>query len=542
MPGRIFISYRRQDAAGDAGRLADHLYRRFGPDRVFLDIDAIDPGTDFVRVLQSSLGETAAVLVVIGPRWLALTDEHGARRIDDPNDFVRMEVEAALSRGVPVVPVLVQGAAMPRPSDLPAPLSGLVTRQAAALDHSEFHADAERLCDRLARVMGEAPLWRTAVRRAIPAAIVVFLVAAAVGGYYATREQVDDQAAAASPPLGTATRDDGTAAAPLPASPSDGSLSAAEDALRVATQDAERNLRAEALLIEASLQRRRGQLLEALATLTRARAAAPASPAVRDAQEDAAMDWIRNVRVEDGKSSFTEAIKPAMTVVDAAIPGAAGTRRADLLAHSGWATFLMWRDGNRQLDPAEWYREALSIDAANPYANAMLAHWLLFRDDDVAKAATLFATALESGRARDAVRRLQWAGYGNSNAEEATAERIRLADAMRREGEKLTTEQAGRLWSAYFFALPPQRERARQTLFTALPPDDHVATLAWAFDDYVASDPSRQQIRRYWSAVLTARAGRTRQAATALLGLEAELAKSPGSLRDAVQTTLKRLQ
>ena len=73
MPPRIFISYRREDAAGDAGRLADHLNRRFGRGQVFLDIDTIDPGTDFVRVLQSSLRETAAVLVVIGQRWTSVS-------------------------------------------------------------------------------------------------------------------------------------------------------------------------------------------------------------------------------------------------------------------------------------------------------------------------------------------------------------------------------------------------------------------------------------------------------------------------------------
>ena len=114
MPPRIFISYRREDAAGDAGRLADHLNRRFGRGQVFLDIDTIDPGTDFVRVLQSSLRETAAVLVVIGQRWTSVSYSSGVRRLDDAKDFVRLEVEESLGRDIPVVPVLVQGATMPR--------------------------------------------------------------------------------------------------------------------------------------------------------------------------------------------------------------------------------------------------------------------------------------------------------------------------------------------------------------------------------------------------------------------------------------------
>ena len=154
MPPRIFISYRRDDAAGDAGRLADHLHRRFGKDRVFLDIDTIDPGTDFVRVLHDSLQETAAVLVVIGPRWTSVRNADGSPRLESASDFVRIEVEAALGRSIPVVPVLVQGAKMPETKDLPSSLASLVTRQAATLDHAEFHDDAERLCDRLAAMIG----------------------------------------------------------------------------------------------------------------------------------------------------------------------------------------------------------------------------------------------------------------------------------------------------------------------------------------------------------------------------------------------------
>ena len=154
MSKRIFISYRRDDAASDAGRLADHLNRRFGANRVFLDVDAIEPGTDFVEVLQASLRQTAAMLVVIGPRWTSQRAPDGTRRLDDPNDFVRLEVETALGSGIRVVPVLVQGATLPRKEDLPASLAPLVTRQTAVLDYAEFHDDVERLCDRLAPLIG----------------------------------------------------------------------------------------------------------------------------------------------------------------------------------------------------------------------------------------------------------------------------------------------------------------------------------------------------------------------------------------------------
>ena len=155
MPQRIFISYRRDDAASDAGRLADHLHQRFGANRVFLDVDAIEPGTDFVEVLQASLRQTAAMLVVIGPRWTSQRAPDGTPRLDDPNDFVRLEVETALGSGIRVVPVLVQGASLPRKEDLPASLAPLVTRQTAVLDYAEFHDDVERLCDRLAPLIDD---------------------------------------------------------------------------------------------------------------------------------------------------------------------------------------------------------------------------------------------------------------------------------------------------------------------------------------------------------------------------------------------------
>jgi hypothetical protein len=134
MPGgAIFISYRREDAAGEAGRLSDHLARRFGEARVFIDIDTIAPGTDFIVELDRALADTKVLLVIIGRRWLDAADATGARRLDRADDFVRREIHSALSRGVRIVPVLVQGATMPSEADLPKPLAKLATRQAMAI-------------------------------------------------------------------------------------------------------------------------------------------------------------------------------------------------------------------------------------------------------------------------------------------------------------------------------------------------------------------------------------------------------------------------
>jgi hypothetical protein len=524
MPPRIFISYRRDDAAGEAGRLADHLNRRFGKGQVFLDIDTIDPGTDFVRVLQSSLRETAAVLVVIGQRWISLRDGAGGRRLDDTKDFVRLEVEESLGRNIPVVPVLVQGAAMPRPEDLPPSMASLSNRQAVTLDHSEFHDDANRLCDHLEKMLGLGkPTPLTLLKQWWPAAAVAVL-AIALTAYFATRSSDRKVIGAAN---GGADATNTLQAASTGTPTADDAGNAGE------------------LLVTAEAQRKRNQFDDALATLARAREAAPSSSRVREAQEDVAMEWIRNARVENEKSSFGEAIKPALAVVDAALPAAMGQRRADLLSHQGWATFLLWRDGDRRLNPGETYREALSIDPGNPYANAMLAHWRLFQDhDDVATAVRLFETAVRAGRALDAVRTLQWAAYSNASNPAADAERVRLADTMRRAGERVNMRQAQALWGPYYFATPVSREQERDALLAAVPPDDHISTLHWAFDEYAAKEEFRLRTIRYYSALLKAKAGRSSEAITDLQALNKEMGQdgSTGSLRQAVVASLKQLQ
>jgi hypothetical protein len=202
----------------------------------------------------------------------------------------------------------------------------------------------------------------------------------------------------------------------------------------------------------------------------------------------------------------------------------------------------MWRDGDRRLDPAEWYREALALDPGNPYANAMLAHWTLFQGDDLPRAVTLFDTAVRAGRGTDAVRVLQWAAYGNERTPEGGVQLVRLADSMRSSGEKLNMSQAQTLWAPYYFAVGDARSPDRQLLLAAIPPDDHLRTLSWAFDEYAARDPSRRLTIRYYVALLHEAAGRRDQALDGLRTLKTELAAQPGSLSDAVQAALSRLQ
>ncbi len=168
---RIFISYRRDDAVGYAGRLEESLERRLGRGSAFRDIGDIAPGEDFLHVIRARLAEAQAVLVLIGPRWVGAGGA-GRRRLDDPGDFVRLEVQEALASGARVVPVLLPGAAMPAEDDLPPPLKPLARRNALVLSDAHWDADIARL---LASV-GASPrraVWPWAAGGALAAAAAV---------------------------------------------------------------------------------------------------------------------------------------------------------------------------------------------------------------------------------------------------------------------------------------------------------------------------------------------------------------------------------
>jgi hypothetical protein len=141
----IFISYRRDDAEGQAGRLFHDLTRQFGDDAVFMDVAAIEPGRDFRRAIDEHVTSCGVLLALIGKNWLTATNESGARRLDDPMDFVRLETASALKRDIPVVPVLVHGAGMPRAQDLPDDLKELSFRNGVELTHARWDSDVQLL-------------------------------------------------------------------------------------------------------------------------------------------------------------------------------------------------------------------------------------------------------------------------------------------------------------------------------------------------------------------------------------------------------------
>jgi TIR domain len=145
----IFLSYRREDAAGHAGRLYDHLVERFGSGKVFMDRDAIRPGSDFTKVIKRALDECDVLVVLIGRRWLNCTDPAGRRRLDDPKDFVRLELETVLHRDAIIIPLLVEHTKMPHTTDLPSSISGLARRQALEISDRHWRRDVTVLCEEL---------------------------------------------------------------------------------------------------------------------------------------------------------------------------------------------------------------------------------------------------------------------------------------------------------------------------------------------------------------------------------------------------------
>jgi hypothetical protein len=168
MADKIFINYRRDDSSGMAGRLHDRLAQTFGRDNLFMDVDQIPVGSDFVTHLNNQVAACDIMLVVIGPNWLTAKDEAGQRRLDQPDDFVAIEIAAALSRDIRVIPVLVEQARMPRPSELPEPLKPLARRQAVEVRHGYFGRDAETLIERMRSALGNRQRffkWRPSQRK-----------------------------------------------------------------------------------------------------------------------------------------------------------------------------------------------------------------------------------------------------------------------------------------------------------------------------------------------------------------------------------------
>jgi hypothetical protein len=173
----VFISYRRDESAGYAGRIHERLASVLGTRAVFMDFDDISPGADFVKTIEGSLDSCDAVLVLIGRRWLEYRGADGRRRLDDPGDFVRIEVAAALARNVRVIPVLLNKASMPAEADLPPDLARLSRLQAIELSDERWDYDLGQLLEALGASTGV----RAWIRRRKWLAAALLALCAAIG-------------------------------------------------------------------------------------------------------------------------------------------------------------------------------------------------------------------------------------------------------------------------------------------------------------------------------------------------------------------------
>jgi TIR domain len=179
----IFLSYRRDDSEGQAARLFEDLRAEFGADNVFMDVATIEPGVDFRRAIDTSVETCGLLLAMIGKNWLHVVDGDGRRRIDNPDDFVRLEIAQALRRDIPVVPVLVHGARMPKPEELPDELRNLAFRNSVELTHARWESDRKPVFAALRKLLAPNKLPRLQRPAWLLPIAVAGMLAALLGGW-----------------------------------------------------------------------------------------------------------------------------------------------------------------------------------------------------------------------------------------------------------------------------------------------------------------------------------------------------------------------
>ncbi len=173
----IFINYRRKDSAAYAGRIYDRLSKHFGHKNCFMDIDNIAPGEVFIHVIQEKLSTVQVAVVLIGKQWLNIKNDNGQRRLDNPNDIVRLEIATLLARKIRVIPVLVGGADLPEANQLPESIASLVERNAYEISDVRFNTDVDRLIEALDKIADvKRPLLQTGQNRIIAIIGIMMLV------------------------------------------------------------------------------------------------------------------------------------------------------------------------------------------------------------------------------------------------------------------------------------------------------------------------------------------------------------------------------
>ena len=259
---------------------------------------------------------------------------------------------------------------------------------------------------------------------------------------------------------------------------------------------------------------------------------------VRLRQEDLGMAWLRDARPGPGRA-FSDIVTPVLPVLERGLLGATGERKADLLAHLGWAEFLRFRDDGVVRAPDTRYREAVQLDPKNPYAHANLGHWILWRNGPLDAATQEFAAALGSGRAHEYVRRMQLSALRNRASDAADWEILRVVNEMRKNQEAVDETTRARVFSIYTAMVGD--EPAAQKVLTVLPAADQLETFQTLFYDQ-NFDPAKRPSREVCLARLQEAAGRPDEALRTLLAVRAELlANRSGSLSRAINASMSRL-
>ena len=476
----VFLSYRRDDSSGHAGRLYESLAQRLGEDFVFRDTETLTPGEPFPDQLQRRLTEATVVLVLIGRRWM-----ESQHRLADPGDFVRREIEAALARkNVKVIPVLLEGASMPDQSMLPESLRPLTVRHAIDLSEAAYDSGVESIV-RTANGGSPGPGRRTWI-----AAAALALIAA--GSAWTLRTPALDAKSVES-------------------------------------------IRAARELIRTGRANDASELMKDTAP--------DAAPELREAQEDAAMATLREGRRPPG-GTFESFSRPFVLLLMRASQRAHGARKGDLLAHLGWADFLRFRDtqeGNPEpryseslaTDPANPYGHAM-------FGHWLL--WSK-QEHGAAEAEPHFAAAHKSGRQTAWIHHMQLSALMNVRDDHPVilTMMLRTLDEMRRTGQPLPDpSQLSRIHSRYTRAAYSQPQ-LREAIRTALPPPDHVATLNWLLPVDKAKY-GLEDTRAFWMAVLRGDDGDRPRAIEELRALSGKMGTNAPGWVEAAEKEIQRLR
>jgi TIR domain/Invasion associated locus B (IalB) protein len=306
MVARIFINYRREDSPGIAGRLHDRLGQSFGRKTLFMDVDHIPPGVDFVTHLNNQVAACDVFLAIIGPNWLNVTNEKGERRLDATDDFVAIEIAAALARNIRVIPVLVDGARMPKAGDLPKSLKPLVRRQAIDLRHTHFGRDADALIEKIREAVTDKParvgLWK------VGAGVVAALLFLGGVGLFATGTPISLPWAVQPDTREQAEKERLAAAQAEEERKAKAAAEAEKERLAAAKAEEERKAKAAA---EAEAKRKseeaERQRLAALRAEEERKAKAEAEAAARRKAEEAEQQWVSALKAEQERRAKAEA-------------------------------------------------------------------------------------------------------------------------------------------------------------------------------------------------------------------------------------------